>query len=256
MCRHLAYLGPPIPLSHLLFDPPHALVRQSWAPREMRGGGTVNADGFGLGWYPDGAGTPVRYRRGCPIWTDAGLPALAAVTMAGAVLAAVRSATAGMPVTETAAAPFTDGGWLFSHNGAVAGWPDTVTGLAERLPVRDLLTMEAPTDSALIWALVRDRLRAGSAASAAVADTVAEVAAAAPGSRLNLLLTDGRTVVATTAGHSLWVRRHGAAILLSSEPLDPDPGWRALPDRHLVVASAAAVEVTPLPNEVAQRDRT
>ena len=52
MCRHLAYLGPPVPLRALLFDPPHSLVRQSWAPRDMRGGGTINADGFGVGWYP------------------------------------------------------------------------------------------------------------------------------------------------------------------------------------------------------------
>src|SRR6266540_1883474 len=94
MCRHLAYLGPPIPLSRLLFEPPHALVHQSWAPKDMRGGGTINADGFGVGWYPDGATTPVRYRRACPMWTDPDLPALAAVTIAGAILAAVRSATA------------------------------------------------------------------------------------------------------------------------------------------------------------------
>jgi L-histidine N-alpha-methyltransferase len=43
MCRHLAYLGPPAPLSRWLFDAPHALARQAWAPRDMRGGGTVNA---------------------------------------------------------------------------------------------------------------------------------------------------------------------------------------------------------------------
>src|SRR6266540_5647101 len=106
MCRHLAYLGPPIPLSRLLFEPPHALVHQSWAPRDMRGGGTINADGFGVGWYPAGAREPIRYRRGTPMWSDAALPGLAAATVSGAVLAAVRSATVGMPVVETAAAPF------------------------------------------------------------------------------------------------------------------------------------------------------
>jgi gamma-glutamyl hercynylcysteine S-oxide hydrolase len=55
MCRHLAYLGPPLPLAALLFDPPHSLVEQSFAPRDMRGGGRINADGFGVGWYPPGA---------------------------------------------------------------------------------------------------------------------------------------------------------------------------------------------------------
>ena len=44
MCRHLAYLGRPVPLRELLADPPHSLLRQSWAPRRQRHG-TVNADG-------------------------------------------------------------------------------------------------------------------------------------------------------------------------------------------------------------------
>ena len=65
MCRHLAYLGPPVPLASLLLDPPHALAHQAWAPRDMRGGGTINADGFGVGWYA--AGEVVRYRRNTPI---------------------------------------------------------------------------------------------------------------------------------------------------------------------------------------------
>jgi glutamine amidotransferase len=250
MCRHLAYLGPPIPLARLLFDAPHALVRQSWAPRDMRGGGTINADGFGVGWYPDGATDPARYRRDCPMWADADLPSLAAAVRSGAFMAAVRSATVGMPVVQTAVAPFAEDRWLFSLNGAVAGWPDSVAKLAERLPVRDLLTLDAPTDSALLWALVLDRLRGGVPLGRALADTVAEVAAAAPGSRLNLLLTDGCGIAATAWGHSLSV--HGAAgeVAISSEPLDDRPGWRPVPDRHIVVATASTVDVSPLPNEV------
>ncbi|HEU0128797.1 MAG TPA: ergothioneine biosynthesis protein EgtC, partial [Pseudonocardiaceae bacterium] len=47
MCRHLAYLGPPLDLATLLLDPPHSLLRQTYAPADMRGGGTVNVDGFG-----------------------------------------------------------------------------------------------------------------------------------------------------------------------------------------------------------------
>ncbi|WDZ83064.1 ergothioneine biosynthesis protein EgtC [Micromonospora cathayae] len=245
MCRHLAYLGPPVTLRALLFDPPHSLVRQSWAPRDMRGGGTVNADGFGVGWYPDGA-APVRYRSAQPIWSDPALPGLADATVTGAVLAAVRSATVGMPVHAGAAAPFAEGRWLFSHNGVVRGWPDSVTELAAGLPVRDLLTLDAPTDSALLWALVRHRLRAGAPPAGAVADTVRSVLAAAPGSRLNLLLTDGRTAVASTAGHALSVRADTDAVLLASEPYDDDPAWRPVPDGSLVEATPAGVRVTPL----------
>ncbi|HLU45792.1 MAG TPA: ergothioneine biosynthesis protein EgtC [Natronosporangium sp.] len=246
MCRHVAYLGPPIPLAAVLFDPPHALVHQASAPRQMRHGGRINADGFGIGWFD--AGQPLRYRRDRPLWADAQLPHLAARIRASAMLAAVRSATAGMPVTESACAPFTGEGWLFSHNGKILGWPDTVAALAERLPVTRLLSMEALTDSVLLWELVQARLRAGQPAPTAVAETVTEVARAAPGSRLNLLLTDSRTIVATTVTHSLWVRQHGGATLVSSEPLDDDPAWQPVADQRLVVATTDRVTVTRLPD--------
>ncbi|MEW2475241.1 MULTISPECIES: ergothioneine biosynthesis protein EgtC [Micromonospora] len=240
MCRHLVYLGPPVTLREVLFDPPYSLLRQSWAPRDMRGGGTINADGFGVGWYP-GDGPPVRYRRAQPIWSDPTIADLAAVTSTTAVLAAVRSATVGMAVIDGAAAPFTEGRWLFSHNGVVRGWPDSMVPLAAELPVRDLLTLDATTDSALLWALVRHRLRAGVAPEQAVAETVTRVAAAAPGSRLNLLLTDGHTAVATTVGHALSLRTTPASVLLASEPHDDEPGWREVPDGQLVRATATTV---------------
>ncbi|AEA25571.1 ergothioneine biosynthesis protein EgtC [Pseudonocardia benzenivorans] len=242
MCRHLAYLGPPVTLSTLLTEPSHALLRQSWAPRDMRGGGTVNADGFGAGWYPGSGAPPVRYRSDRPMWSDTSFAALAGATRSAAVLAAVRSATTGMPVVSTAAAPFTEGRWLFSHNGVVRGWPASVAGVAARLPVTDLLTLDAPTDSALLWALVRDRLRAGRDPGDALAATVAEIAAVAPGSRLNLLLTDGSAIWATAWDHALSVRvlpaagTAAAAVTVVSEPFDDLPGWAPVPDRHLVRA--------------------
>jgi glutamine amidotransferase len=244
MCRHLAYLGPPVPLSSLVLDPPHSLAHQSWAPLDMRGGGTINADGFGVGWYtPSG---PVRYRRHTPIWSDTTLPGLAASVLSGAALAAVRSATVGMPVVETAAAPFGEGPWLFSHNGVVAGWPGSVAKLAGTLPPADLLTLDAPTDAALLWALVRDRLRSGAPLAAALAGVVAEVLRAAPGSRLNLLLTDGVALAATTVGHSLSYISDLSHITVASEPLDDRPAWRPVPDGTLLTATATDLTLVPL----------
>lgn len=242
MCRHVAYLGPPIPLSTVLYDAPHSLVRQSFAPKDMRRGGVVNADGFGVGWYLPDRPEPVRYRRGSPLWTDATLPALASATVSGAFLAAVRNATAGLPVMETAAAPFAGGPWLFSHNGAVTGWPASLAEVASTVDITDLLTLDAPTDAALIWALLRRRLRAGKAPADALLDTLHEVARAAPGSRLNFLLTDGVTAVATTWGHALSVHKG----LIASEPLDGDPGWQPVPDGHLVVLTATGCDITPI----------
>ncbi len=239
MCRHLAYLGPPTTLSALVLEPPHGLLRQSYAPADMRGGGTVNADGFGVGWY-GGRPEPARYRSAAPIWSDPAFADVARATCAPAVLAAVRSATVGMPVTSAAAAPFAEGPWLFSHNGVVRGWPASMAAPAAALPVTDLLTLDAPTDAALLWALVRHRLRAGADPAAALAGVVAETAAAAPGSRLNLLLTDGTTAWATAWGHALSARSGSGAALLASEPLDDHPGWAPVPDRHLVTARAGA----------------
>lgn len=250
MCRHLAYLGRPVRLAELLLEPAHSLLVQSWAPRDMRGGGTVNADGFGLGWYTGAAAEPALLRRAVPMWTDTALPRLAAEVTSGAVLAAVRSATVGMPVVETAAAPFAEGRWLFSHNGVVRGWPSSMAGLASALPVESLLTMDAPTDAALLWVLLRHRLAAGQHPAAAVASLVLDVAAAAPGSRLNLLLTDGEIVVGSCWTHSLWVRATADGVTVASEPHDDDPAWREIPDRHLVVArnpaADPAVEITEI----------
>jgi glutamine amidotransferase len=252
VCRHLAYLGPPTTLSALVLEPPHGLLRQSYAPRDMRGGGTVNADGFGAGWYPpDGAAA--RYRSDRPLWNDAAFAALAAATTSGAVLAAVRSATVGMAVHADAAAPFAEGPWLFSHNGVVRGWPGTVAPLANGLPTTDLLTLDAPTDAALLWALVRHRLRAGGDPAEVLAQTVLAVAAAAPGSRLNLLLTDGATVWATSWTHALSVRAHPDAVIVASEPSDDLPDWVPVPDRHLVLARPGSCRVTPLDAAVRSR---
>lgn len=252
MCRHLAYLGPPTTLAALLLDPPHGLLHQSYAPADMRGDAAVNADGFGAGWYrppesPAADGRPpARYRSDRPIWADDGFASLAAATTAAAVLAAVRSATPGLPVTAAAAAPFAEGRWLFSHNGAVPGWPQSMAGPAAGLPVTDLITLDAPTDAALLWALVRHRLRAGADPAAALADTVRAVDAAAPGARLNLLLTDGSAIWATTWTHALSVRAGPGVVTVASEPTDGGAGWTAVPDRHLVVAAPERCDVRPL----------
>jgi glutamine amidotransferase len=156
----------------------------------------------------------------------------------------VRNATTGMPVMETAAAPFADGPWLFSHNGASPA--GRTRGRPRRdLADRDLLTLDAPPMPR--WC---GRWCATSCAGAdpvtSIVDVLHAVLDAAPGSRLNLLLTDGRTAVATTWWHALSVRRTADATLISSEPLDDDPAWQAVPDRHLVVATAGTVELTPL----------
>jgi gamma-glutamyl hercynylcysteine S-oxide hydrolase len=282
MCRHLGYLGPQASLASLLIDPPHSLYRQAWAPRRQRHG-TVNADGFGIGWYASADPVPARYRRGEPIWGDPSLPGIARVTRSGAVLAAVRSATPGTAAGPEAAAPFGCGPWLFSHNGAAQRWRDwgeaaflswadparppragDVTarhgapsaGTPSAGGPRSLLScLEALTDSALLWALTLQRLRAGLPLDAALAGTVGAVEATGGTGRLNLLLTDGRSVAATAYGDTLWYRqtapsapgRDGApSVTVASEPDDDEPGWTEVPDRHVLTATRSLARIRPL----------
>ncbi|TXS22124.1 ergothioneine biosynthesis protein EgtC [Streptomyces sp. ms191] len=250
MCRHLAYVGEPVALGELLVRPEHSLYRQAWEPR-LQTSGVVNADGFGVGWYVPGDPVPARYRRAVPLWSDLSFGDLARVLRPGALLAAVRGATLPGADGEAAAAPFAAGPWLFSHNGAVGGWPDALAGLAAALPAAELLRLEARTDSALLWALALHRLRAGDGAGRALADTVREAAGAAPGATLNLLLTDGAEITATAWGNSLWYLtgpdRNGAPrTVVASEPYDDDPLWREVPDRTLLSATRADVTLTPL----------
>ena len=242
MCRHLAYAGPPVSLKSLLIDPPYGLYRQAWAPRMQRHG-TVNADGFGIGWYASGDPVPARYRRAVPIWGDPSLPDLARVTRLSAVLAAVRDATVGTALGEAAAAPFASGSWLFSHNGLLAGWPASAAGLAR---VERLLALEAMTDSAFLWLLVLERLRSGAAPDVALAATIDAVEAAGGIGRFNFLLTDGRSIVATTAGDTLWYRRADDGVTVASEPCDDETGWTEVPDRQLLTAAPSQVTVRPL----------
>ena len=228
MCRHLAWLGRPRSLAALLLEPPSSLLVQSWAPRRQRYG-TVNADGWGVGFFSPGRAQPARWRSARPLWGDPSFASVAPVLTSGCVVAAVRSATAGMPLEESAVAPFTDGRWLLSHNGRV--------DRAVLPPVRDA---ESTVDSALLAALVFDR------GPGRLGDVVGEVAAADPAARLNLLAADGTRLLATTWGDTLSALVTAEGTALASEPWDDDPAWADVPDRSLVEVTPDGLTVTPL----------
>ncbi|GAA0389595.1 ergothioneine biosynthesis protein EgtC [Microbispora corallina] len=234
MCRHAAWLGPSRAVSWLVGEPEHGLMRQSYAPRMQRYG-TVNADGFGIGWYDGSRGEPVRYRRTVPIWADANLPGLASVARSTCLMAAVRSATVGMPIEETATAPFADGPWLLSHNGRV-----------RREAVRALAgDPESLCDSAWLASAVFARLRAGAPLGDALTVVVRHAAVEDPPARLNLLVTGGTEIAAVAWGDTLFTHLD-EGVLVASEPLDDRPGWQAVPDRTLLLASPDGVLITPI----------
>jgi glutamine amidotransferase len=252
-------------LEALLLDPPFGLLRQSYAPRRQKHG-TINADGFGVGWYSPHRSRPARYRTSMPMWSDESFASLAGVIESGCVLAGVRSASIGMPVEVTATAPFTTADLLFGHNGFV---PDAAM-LRSLLPPGAV--PESRVDSALLWALVVDRLEAGAELEDALADVVRTVAARTDG-RMNLFLTDGSRLAATTWGDTLWFRACPEGVLVASEPDKAQPGaeadsteldgtelgrtdvdrtrsgetsWQELPDRTLLTVEQGRISTSAL----------
>jgi glutamine amidotransferase len=104
----------------------------------------------------------------------------------------------------------------------------------------------------VLFALLLDRLDAGAAPADAVLDLVADVLGRGR-AKLNLLLSDGHSIVATAYRNSLFsLTDAGLAsggVLLASEPLDDDPAWTPVPDGSLVEASAIAVKISPIPSQ-------
>jgi len=122
-----------------------------------------------------------------------------------------------------------------------------VAKAAAALPPEALLNLEARCDSALAWALTLHRLRGGADPGEALADATGRLAAHAPGSRLNFLLTDGRMVAATAWGDTLWyLADPGRSLVVASEPYDDDPRWTEVPDRHLLTGDRTDVLLIPL----------
>ena len=230
MCRHLAWLGAPRSLAELLLEPEHGLLRQSYAPRRQRHG-TINADGWGAGFYAAGRAEPARWRSSRPLWSDASFASVAPVISAGCVLAAVRSATAGMPGDETAAAPFLAGQWLLSHNGVV-----------DRAVLGPHPAAESVGDSAQLAA------HAFAFGPERIGEFVADLGRRDPAARLNVLLTDGQRILATRWKDTLSVLRTERGVAVASEPYDDDPRWADVPDFHLVDVTADAVTMTSLEN--------
>jgi glutamine amidotransferase len=230
MCRHLGWLGAPVSVASLVLEPAYGLVVQSYSPRRQKHG-LMNADGWGIGFYsPDlRDGGPARWRSAAPLWGDASFASVAPALNSGCIVAAVRSASVGMPIEPSASAPFTDGGWLLSHNGVV-----------DRAVLPPTAAAESTVDSALLAALIFDR------GLDRLGETVAELGAADPNARLNILAANGSRMLATTWGDTLSVLRRDDGVVLASEPYDDAPDWQEIPDRHLVHVEGTHVELTPL----------
>lgn len=249
MCRLLAYLGSPISLQPLLYEPEHSLIVQSYQPREMLSG-VVNADGFGVGWYhPQKDTEPFTYKNTLPIWNDINLPSLSRYVESGCLLSYVRSATAGQALDFSNCQPFQYQRLLFIHNGRVEKFRQTLYQ-----PIRKLLNDEiyqwigGTTDSEHIFALMLSQWQAnpGKTLEQALHITLLKLAEMAKKHQTdvsaNLVISDGDRLIASRfstkspAPSLYWTGNDPTfpnGVIIASEPLSGD-NWNFCPENSII----------------------
>lgn len=258
MCRLAAYLGPELALAEFLQAPPHSLVRQAWAPREMRSA-ALNADGFGIGWY-DADGRPAVYRHFLPAWADPNLDALGRSLQRPLWMANVRSATEGFSTGFSNTQPFADQRLMFLHNGYISDFAGTARPRVRRWLDPDIeAAVHGNTDSEYLFAVLRQLLEKDGLSPLPALSRLAELVEEWSDGRPALL------ALACTDGERIHALRHAVGLpcpslytlggssgfaggqLLASEPLDDAPEWQAVADHHLVtLASGRAPETVAL----------
>jgi ergothioneine biosynthesis protein EgtC len=283
MCRFVLYRGADITLSSLVTEPANSLIHQSFQSREREE--PLNGDGFGIAWYvPEMTDEPAMFRSLRPAWNNDNLRHLARVTRSPCILAHVRAATPGMPVTVVNCHPFSWGPFAFMHNGHVGGYRRIRRRLLGRLSDESFELIEGSTDSEHVFALFVERYQDSETEDPAerIADAVAatileveemrENAGIEDDSELNLAVSDGRSAVVSRyksdfpkRAPSLYfhtgtryecdgdlcgmVDSDGGrgAVIISSERLSEDPGWDRVPSGHMVVVREdTTVDVRPI----------
>lgn len=247
MCRMAGYLGVPRTLDALLYDAPRSLEVQAYDPHEQQHG-NVNVDGTGAAWWPDAGPGPLRYATTQTPWADDNLRTLAPHLRARAMIAAVRGATPGIAGGRAAVAPFTLGDLAIGHNGWLGGFHEHVAPqLLAELPPAWVGHLDVLSDSLLLALHIASRRTRDGGLLETVATAVQHVAdvCAATGqpATLNLIVSDGRTLVATRAAvagtcNSLYLLTDreppwSDGVLIASEPLDDRP-WEPVPPDHII----------------------
>ena len=262
MCRLVFYKGGSIPLSSLLTEPRHSIIHQSYHSKEREE--PLNGDGFGVAWYtPDVTNRAAVFKSVSPAWNNQNLLSLAPVISSACIVAHIRAATPGLPVTHFNTHPFTWNGFTFVHNGEIGGFQSIKRAMRTDLSDETYAHLQGTTDSEHLFALFIDAYRsaeganelevmAGALIEAIRRHEVLKVEAEVDEpSLLNLVLTDGHRTVVTRyisdrgrEANSLYLHQGAAyecidrvcrmreagasndAVLVASEPLSEDEGWR------------------------------
>ena len=163
MCRALLYLGEPVLLDNLLFQPDSALVRQGYMPKMQN---LLNLAGFGLRAWDRGSHQPDKpFFYGSPSLPvfDRNLKNLAEKVRADCVLAHVRGVaySASVEISLQNVHPFQFDGvpWALAHNGDLVGLADMKPHLGAHIKPQFLSGIRGTTDSEWIYALFVSQLR-------------------------------------------------------------------------------------------------
>jgi glutamine amidotransferase len=164
MCRALAYLGQPVLLDHLLFQPDSALIRQSYMPKMLH---MLNLAGFGMrAWdrHSFDAAKPFSYAStSLPVF-DRNLKALAEKVRPTCLLAHVRGVaySTEADISLQNVHPFQYSGFklALAHNGDLARMREMKPLLLQYIKPEIAMLISGTTDSEWIYALLASQLDA------------------------------------------------------------------------------------------------
>lgn len=264
MCRFVFYRGIPIRLSSLITDPAHSIIHQSYHSQERDE--PLNGDGFGVAWYaPEESDKPAIFKDVSPAWNNQNLANLANVVRSPCIVAHIRAASPGLPVSELNCHPFSWRQFTFAHNGDMGGFQTLRRAIQTKLGDEAFNLLQGSTDSEHLFALFANeydesshdtKLNAMAAAlisAIEIVESIKKERNVSVPALLNLVLTDGRNTVITRyisqsgkKPNSLYVHtgsayecidgvchmrdqsESGKTVLIASEPLSHDDGWKSV----------------------------
>jgi len=185
MCRFVLYQGVPLTIASLVTEPANSIINQSVHSKESEE--PLNGDGFGVAWWaPELSHKPAVFRSVTPAWSNMNLLELARVTRSGCILAHVRAATRGIPVTELNCHPFAAGPYAFMHNGDVARFGAIRRRVLAELSDDSFHAVKGSTDSEHLFGVFLDEVAKAGGTPAA---TTSGKAKATPAHQSNAMAT-------------------------------------------------------------------
>lgn len=281
MCRLIAYLGTPIVIDKLLYQPKNSLITQSYDSKEREE--PLNGDGFGIGYYVPIHHEPITFVSINPAWNNRNLRNLAPKVSTGCLVAHVRAASVG-DVSESNCHPFQYKDILCLHNGGIEEFYKIKRKLRDGLSDEMYNWIRGQTDSEHIFAYLLSYLFKNhkQVTEEAVMDAFEKTfthlnilmtdAGIKEPAYLNMVFTNGKFLVATryvsdpneealTLYHSegsRYVVEDGVtrleapndedeAVLIVSEKLTDEDHWTKIPQNHFVVVeNSLNVRVRPI----------